>query len=183
MLSLLFGLLISAHAATGDLNMHTECDGRGCLELPLEKENIKLNPEPTLVLNESTVVEASEVLGEFGEKELSIRLSDSASKAFANITEKNIGRRVAIVMDGKLLMAPNVKERITTGSLRITYGVGETKDWNQVPWLKDLMARVQSNAETERKQNLTLYVVIGLLVLGGALVFTFAGKKPAKQDA
>lgn len=58
-----------------------------------------------------------------------IRLSRSGARTFARLTSRNVGRVLAIVMDGKVLIAPVVQEAIKGGSLQINGGFSlkETK--------------------------------------------------------
>lgn len=56
-----------------------------------------------------------------------VRVSFDAAgkKAFGDATRANIGRRLAIVLDGEVRSAPIVQEAITQGSASITLGRGE----------------------------------------------------------
>ncbi|MCI5146939.1 MAG: protein translocase subunit SecD, partial [Candidatus Electrothrix sp. AR3] len=58
--------------------------------------------------------------GNFNEPYVSIDLTGRGSKVFANITEKNVNRRLAIVLDGVVRSAPNINERILGGSAMIS---------------------------------------------------------------
>ena len=44
------------------------------------------------------------------------------ARAFAKLTSENVGKRFAIVLDGKILSAPTIQEPITTGNGQITGG-------------------------------------------------------------
>ncbi|MFN3814413.1 MAG: protein translocase subunit SecD [Aquificaceae bacterium] len=50
---------------------------------------------------------------EFGSPSVTFELTDKGSKAFGDATEKNIGRRLAIVLDKKIMSAPVIRSRIT----------------------------------------------------------------------
>jgi protein-export membrane protein SecD len=52
--------------------------------------------------------------------EVSLQLTDRGTKKFENITGKNVGKRLAIILDGKLIMAPNINERIAYGRAQIS---------------------------------------------------------------
>ncbi|MCG6931465.1 MAG: protein translocase subunit SecD [Desulfofustis sp.] len=58
--------------------------------------------------------------GTFNEPYVSLDLTSRGGKLFANITEKNVGRRVAIVLDGVVKSAPVIRERILGGSAQIS---------------------------------------------------------------
>lgn len=56
----------------------------------------------------------------FGEQVVSLRFNSEGAKIFAQITSENIGRRLAIVLDGKVQSAPNIREAIPTGEAVIS---------------------------------------------------------------
>ncbi len=47
------------------------------------------------------------------------------AEAFARLTGDNIGRRMAIILDGNIYSAPNINERIPGGNASITLGTGD----------------------------------------------------------
>ena len=55
-----------------------------------------------------------------GQNVVNLEFSDEGAKKFADLTTKNVGRTIAILLDGEVLTAPNVKEPITGGKAVIT---------------------------------------------------------------
>ncbi len=53
---------------------------------------------------------------------VSLKLNREATRTFASITGRNIGRRLAIVLDGTVRSAPIIQERIPSGEAMITTG-------------------------------------------------------------
>ncbi|MBT5016447.1 protein translocase subunit SecF [Candidatus Peregrinibacteria bacterium] len=51
---------------------------------------------------------------------VTIEFNSEGSKLFEEITEKNVGKRVAIFVGGELISAPNVNEKITGGRAQIS---------------------------------------------------------------
>lgn len=51
------------------------------------------------------------------------------TELFAEVTTNNVNKRLAIMLDGNVMKAPNIKEPITQGRAQITLGYG---DYNQV---------------------------------------------------
>ena len=51
---------------------------------------------------------------------VSFQLSPLGGKKFGRVTGKNIGRAFAIVLDGKVVSAPVVRDAITTGNGQIS---------------------------------------------------------------
>ncbi len=58
--------------------------------------------------------------GNFNEPYVSLDMTSRGGKVFANITEKNVGRRMAIVLDEVVRSAPVIRERILGGSAQIS---------------------------------------------------------------
>lgn len=58
--------------------------------------------------------------GTFNEPYVSLDMTSRGGKVFANITEKNVGRRMAIVLDDVVRSAPVIRERILGGSAQIS---------------------------------------------------------------
>jgi len=49
-----------------------------------------------------------------------LEFNDEGTKIFAELTERNVGKPLAIFLDGKLISAPTVKEKIPSGKAEIT---------------------------------------------------------------
>ncbi|MFT5726031.1 MAG: SecD/SecF fusion protein [Desulforhopalus sp.] len=58
--------------------------------------------------------------GNFNEPYVSLDMTSRGGKVFAHITEKNVGRRMAIVLDEVVRSAPVIRERILGGSAQIS---------------------------------------------------------------
>lgn len=59
--------------------------------------------------------------GQYGEPNVSFRFGSEGRKKFAELTEKNVGKLLAIVLDEVIYSAPNIRERID-GQGQITLG-------------------------------------------------------------
>jgi len=55
-----------------------------------------------------------------GQNVVNLEFSDEGGKKFADLTSANVGRTIAIVLDGEVLTAPNVREPIMGGRAEIT---------------------------------------------------------------
>lgn len=58
--------------------------------------------------------------GSFNEPYVGLDMTGHGGKVFANLTEKNVGRRLAIVLDEVVRSAPVIRDRILGGSAQIT---------------------------------------------------------------
>jgi preprotein translocase subunit SecD/SecD/SecF fusion protein len=55
-----------------------------------------------------------------GQWDINFTLNSVGAREFADVTTANVGKPFAIVLDGKIIMAPNIREPITGGSGQIT---------------------------------------------------------------
>lgn len=55
-----------------------------------------------------------------GQVEVNLEMTPEGAKVFSDVTEANVGKRIGIFLDNKLLQAPVVQEKIPTGKARIT---------------------------------------------------------------
>src|SRR4029079_9764161 len=53
---------------------------------------------------------------------VSVDFNAAGGRAFADLTDANVGRRLAIVLDGNIHSAPQIRERIPSGRAQITGG-------------------------------------------------------------
>ncbi len=51
---------------------------------------------------------------------ISLTFNGKGTKEFSDLTSQHVGERLAIVMDGEVLSAPNIREAITTGTAEIS---------------------------------------------------------------
>jgi SecD/SecF fusion protein len=68
----------------------------------------------------SAITSAMVVRGNLGEPEIHFTLNSDGAQRFGQITRQNVGHRLAIVLDGVLISAPNINEPIEMGSGQIT---------------------------------------------------------------
>ena len=84
--------------------------------------------EKKAVLDGTSIVEANAALAgqssAAGGWEVPFELDRDGGRTFAEVTGKNIGKRLAIILDNKLYMAPNIQVRIPNGRGVITLGGG-----------------------------------------------------------
>jgi len=99
---------------------------QGNLPEGLELKYSQDDNEP-LLLDKQTVLTGDSLIDasvrfqtEFNEPVVSLKFNTEGAKKFAKITADNVGRRLAIVLDGKVQSAPNIKEPIPSGEAVIT---------------------------------------------------------------
>ena len=96
-----------------------------------------LNQNPELIYKSSGLTgknlqSASVVFSNqgLGEPQVSLKFDAEGTKLFAELTKKNLGKTLAIYLDGNIISAPRVQSEITTGDAVITgtFTVQEAKD-------------------------------------------------------
>ena len=85
---------------------------------PGEKYLVKEIP----ILNGSQVIDAQVAFDQGNQPIINFTLNSSGARIFGDFTGKNVGKRLAVVLDGKVYSAPNIRERIGGGSGQISGG-------------------------------------------------------------
>lgn len=79
-----------------------------------------MDDQGNVVLTGSDLKDARGQMSEGTRAVVSLEFNDVGAKKFADLTARNIGRQIAIALDGKVLTAPVVNEVITGGRAQIT---------------------------------------------------------------
>ncbi|MDZ7343327.1 MAG: protein translocase subunit SecD, partial [candidate division KSB1 bacterium] len=84
-----------------------------------------------------------------GEWVVSMQMNSEGTKVFSRVTGANVNKQLAIVLDGKVVMAPNIREKIPSGTAQIegNMGANEAKDLAIVLRAGSLQAPMQVIAE------------------------------------
>jgi len=87
-------------------------------QLYLVSKNVELSGE--------TITDAMPKTGDpndpqsIGKYEVSLTLNDDGARVFSRVTGANIGKRLAIILDNKVFLAPSLRVKIANGRARIT---------------------------------------------------------------
>jgi len=94
----------------------------------IETHVVKKRPENGLAGD--IVKSAMVVRGNMGEPQIDFTLNDNGAKKFGEVTRNNIGRQLAIVLDGQLYSAPAIQGAIEGGNGQITgrYSIQEAQE-------------------------------------------------------
>jgi preprotein translocase subunit SecD len=100
-------------------------EGRELLYSESVGETGKVNRQPSLVYQQTLLTgdrlkEAKVSIDEYGKPAISITFDADGARVFDRITGENVGRQLAIVLDGVIHSAPRIKDRISGGSAQIT---------------------------------------------------------------
>ena len=85
-------------------------------------QNVKYLVREIPILNGSQVIDAQVAFDQANQAIINFTLNSTGARIFGEFTSKNIGKRLAVVLDGKVYSAPNIKERIGGGSGQISGG-------------------------------------------------------------
>ncbi len=145
-----------------------------------EKESEPLLLEKDTALTGDALVTANVRFDQahFGEPIVALEFNAEGAKKFAKITADNVGRRLAILLDGKVQTAPRINEPIPSGQAVITgrFSVDEAQDTAIVLRVGALPAPMY--VEEERTVGALLgedSIKSGIkaTIIGGILVFGF----------
>ena len=90
---------------------------------PLTKEVVSTRPYPLekkVLLQGDRIRDSRVSFSQTGQASVGLSLDDKGKRAFADITRNNVGRLLAIVLDGKVQSAPRINEEIAGGEAVIT---------------------------------------------------------------
>ena len=85
-----------------------------------EKPLTKLAVEKDALLTGEDVVDARPAFDQSGQSYVMLNFNSRGATVFERITSENVGKRMAIVLDGKVYSAPNIRERIGGGRASIS---------------------------------------------------------------
>jgi preprotein translocase subunit SecD len=103
----------------------TDADG---LKVPTWDGKVTMFVEKSAALTDRDVEQVKLSKAPDGKPAVALILDQTAKLTLEDITSKNIGRRIAVLVDGKIVMAPTIKEKIEGGHMTIAgFGEAETK--------------------------------------------------------
>lgn len=94
-------------------------------ELEFKKEGKPINGQPTWIstgLTGKDLIRASYGLSQTGQYTVDLQFNDAGTKKFADLTNKMVGKQMAIFFNGELQSAPVIREPIINGNAQISGG-------------------------------------------------------------
>jgi len=98
-----------------------------------------LHVQKKVQLDRSALAAASVSTNALGDREIDFVLTETGKRKFARVTRENIGRRLAIVVDGRVINAPVIRMEISAGRGQIN-GIFTEEE------AKDLVAKISPPA-------------------------------------
>ncbi len=130
------------------------------------------------ILNGEQVIDAQVAFDTSNQAIINFTLNSSGARIFGDFTSKNIGKRLAVVLDGKVYSAPSIRERIGGGSGQISGGFSVAEAGNVAIALRS--GALPASVELLEKRSVgpslgadSIKASTIALVLGFILVFIF----------
>ncbi len=138
---------------------------------------IKSKPE----MDGKGIADAFPFRTDFGQRMISLRFNSNGQQRFADITTQNVGKPLAIVLDGEMYCAPNINEPITGGSAQISgsFSEEECKNISDALVSGGFPFKIKVNAvfDTDPKlgqSNVTGGIYVGIFALIMVVIFMCA---------
>ncbi|MFZ5471152.1 MAG: protein translocase subunit SecD [Myxococcota bacterium] len=91
--------------------------------------------EKKVPLTGESLTDAVASLSQLNEPEVNVAFDAQGARDFGTLTEQNVGRLMAIVLDDNVQTAPRINEKIPNGRARITMGRAGSKSFDE--WLRE----------------------------------------------
>lgn len=186
MLQIIVGLLLIVCGAVPvwaqPIEFRLECDLKAtdCVDMAHQDGSgkLRLQATPSISITSEGLKDASVELDQFGMEAMALDFSDQVGAQIAKLTEENVGKVVAIVANGEILTAPQIREKVAGGRIQISLGgPNKSRFWERLPWLNDRVDKERDARERKQKLNMAIYVTAAIVVVGGGLLFAFRQKK------
>ena len=163
----MFMALLGIAKADHKLYFHLECSpGHPCIDLAHSGGKTEsVLASPAQILGPGDVTSASVQSAVNAAPSLNLQLGEEAAGKLEKITAENIGKKLMVVFDNKILIAPTIQAPIQGGRLTI-YG-DPSRFWERAPWLQDLI----NGSRRAGGRSVVAYVIIAGAVL--IVAFTF----------
>ena len=124
--TLLILAFVLTRSALASITVQAECEPASgqCQSIPVLNggEDFSADPNELLILE---VSQARLALKDPMNESIFVMLDAPSTVEFANFTERHLNKRVAVIVNGRVLMAPTVVQRIPGPEIRISLGMGQ----------------------------------------------------------
>ena len=80
-----------------------------------------------VLFDQTDISSAAAVKNEYGAYVVEFQLTDDAAQRFSDLTERSIGKRLAIIVNGEVITAPVIQMQISGGKGQIS-AIGDEKE-------------------------------------------------------
>jgi hypothetical protein len=117
-----------------------------------------------VLLDESSVATATAELSPAGEPQVTLRFTQHGRETFARVTHANVGRRLAIVLDGRVHSAPVVRTAITGGSAVISGAMSSAEAEEIAAQIRRAAEATAVTAQVQKRQNELHQILTGAIL-------------------
>jgi preprotein translocase subunit SecD len=103
-----------------EFRLGSQTPGAGLVQMTVQGRDQSVYVSNAAVLSNADVASARVVKGPYGPHQVELVFTKAGAARFATITEQNIMKPLAILVDGQLISAPIVREKICDGKVVIT---------------------------------------------------------------
>ena len=82
----------------------------------VQTDFVQIHPE----MGGTNIIDARVAMTQYGQRQIMLEFNTTGAKEFGEVTSKNVGRRLGIVLDGTLYSAPTIQQAIYGGNAQIT---------------------------------------------------------------
>ncbi len=167
----LFSALLGTAKADDRVYFYLQCSqGQTCMDLAdQDGKRESVLATPAQMLGRGDIESAIVQKGGDTQPSLALELSKEASRKFEKITEENIGKKLMVVLDNKILAAPTINAPIRDPKIKLTiFSRRNDLFWEKVPWLQDLVK--QSYKSGGRPVMIYMIVTLGIAISAFAFV-------------
>lgn len=175
---------LAAFAAEG-VQIHEECAaGTQCRTLPsLDGPAESLAAAPTMSFDDANVTEVY-VDSNQAQPQWTVRLNEEATRRFADLSRRNVGKKLFVVANDRVLLAPVVRQAIEGGSIAFSARIDMEKEIPWIWWKAASTFNVQGRQIEESNRRLGyLYFALAIPLLLGSLIYVLRAPKPSRPVA
>lgn len=165
-------------ASDRGISLHLPCEpNEACAQFDSEAGPVSLRKDPELFIDDSSVSSMEETLDQYGQYSLSVRLTPEFAQKFEALTERAIGKPLAIVVGTSIISRPEVRDKITGGNFLLASGVGKEPFWKNIPWIQSKLGRESSFQPPTTDRSVQTYSIAGLVALLAGLGIVLVRKR------
>ncbi len=128
--------------ANDKISFYLECSqGQKCIDFAYENgKKVSALQTPAQEVTKADIQSAIVNAGGNALPSLTIELSKEASEKFGKITGENIGKKLIVILNDKVLTAPTINAPITSRKIIISGEAGSF--WEKTPWLQEVITLI-----------------------------------------
>lgn len=172
---MLVGLIVGIVNADAEvLTFHIECSaGNQCTDLTFENKKLSVKTPAEITIGPDEIESAALSDEPTRERSISLTFVGPIAKKLEETTRNNVGKKLILSLDGKVLIDPVIREAIAGGRVRIDGALGDKPFWENIDWLQKKIYDGTLTEETSHRRSVLFYVLIAAAVVVCVLIYAF----------